>query len=58
MFSARPPGRHCPRSQAIAHGAVTLDLLQIVATFDEAGVKLEVLTGAFNREDPWGRPHP
>ncbi len=30
----------------------TLDLLQIVATFDEAGVKLEILTGAFNRDDP------
>ena len=33
----------------------TLDLLQIVATFDEAGVKLEILTGAFNRDDPWGK---
>lgn len=33
----------------------TLDLLQIVASFDEAGVKLEILTGAFNRDDPWGR---
>jgi len=33
----------------------TLDLLQIVASFDEAGVKLEILTGAFNRDDPWGK---
>jgi len=33
----------------------TLDLLQIVATFDEMGVKLEILTGAFNRDDPWGK---
>src|SRR5260370_6421190 len=33
----------------------TLDLLQIVATFDESGVRLEILTGAFNRDDPWGK---
>jgi DNA invertase Pin-like site-specific DNA recombinase len=33
----------------------TLDLLQIVASFDEAGVRLEILTGAFNRDDPWGK---
>jgi DNA invertase Pin-like site-specific DNA recombinase len=33
----------------------TLDLLQIVATFDESRVKLEILTGAFNRDDPWGK---
>ena len=33
----------------------TLDLLQIVASLDAAGVKLEILTGAFNRDDPWGR---
>jgi DNA invertase Pin-like site-specific DNA recombinase len=33
----------------------TLDLLQIVATFDEIGVRLEILTGAFNRDDPWGK---
>lgn len=33
----------------------TLDLLQIVASFDAAGVKLEILTGAFNRDDPWGK---
>lgn len=33
----------------------TLDLLQIVASFDEAGVTLEILTGAFNRDDPWGK---
>lgn len=33
----------------------TLDLLQIVASFDEIGVRLEILTGAFNRDDPWGK---
>lgn len=33
----------------------TLDLLQIVATFDESGVRLEILTGALNRDDPWGK---
>lgn len=33
----------------------TLDLLQIVASFDKAGVELEILTGAFNRDDPWGK---
>lgn len=33
----------------------TLDLLQIVATFDQADVRLEILTGAFNRDDPWGK---
>jgi DNA invertase Pin-like site-specific DNA recombinase len=33
----------------------TLDLLQIVASFDAAGVKLEILSGAFNRDDPWGK---
>jgi DNA invertase Pin-like site-specific DNA recombinase len=33
----------------------TLDLLQIVASFDQAGVKLEILKGAFNRDDPWGK---
>ena len=33
----------------------TLDLLQIVAAFDESGVTLEILTGAFNRDDPWGK---
>jgi DNA invertase Pin-like site-specific DNA recombinase len=33
----------------------TLDLLQIVASFDQAGVRLEILSGAFNRDDPWGK---
>jgi DNA invertase Pin-like site-specific DNA recombinase len=33
----------------------TLDLLQIVASLDEAEVKLELLSGAFNRDDPWGK---
>jgi DNA invertase Pin-like site-specific DNA recombinase len=33
----------------------TLDLLQIVASLDDANVKLEILTGAFNRDDPWGK---
>jgi DNA invertase Pin-like site-specific DNA recombinase len=33
----------------------TLDLLQIVASLDDAKVKLEILTGAFNRDDPWGK---
>lgn len=33
----------------------TLDLLQIVATLDQAGVRLEILTGALNRDDPWGK---
>ena len=33
----------------------TLDLLQIVESFDKAGVKLEILTGAFNRDSAWGK---
>jgi DNA invertase Pin-like site-specific DNA recombinase len=33
----------------------TLDLLQIVESFDKAGVKLEILTGAFNRDSSWGK---
>jgi DNA invertase Pin-like site-specific DNA recombinase len=33
----------------------TLDLLEIARTFDDAGVKLEILTGAFNRDDPYGK---
>lgn len=33
----------------------TPDLLQIVESFDKAGVKLEILTGAFNRDSSWDK---
>jgi len=33
----------------------TLDLLQIVTSFDDQGVRLEILDGAFNRDTPHGK---
>lgn len=33
----------------------TLDLVQIVGSFDAAGAKLDVLAGPLNRDDPYGK---
>lgn len=49
------PGDTIVVTKADRIGRSTLDLLQIVASFDAAGVKLEILAGAFNRDDPYGK---
>ena len=49
------PGDKVTVTKADRIARSTLDLLQIVQSLDAAGVGLEILTGALNRDDPYGK---
>jgi DNA invertase Pin-like site-specific DNA recombinase len=49
------PGDKVTVTKADRIARSTLDLLQIVRSFDEAHVELEILTGPGNRDDPYGK---